>query len=143
MNLRETKYEADNQTGVNHEGPDANNPVKRLTAHSIIGDRVENPQGDNLGKIDDLMINLQTGVIEYVVVESGTFLGMGGKLFAIPFRELRLNAAKEVFILNRDKEYLSEAPGFDKDHWPDTNDHSYFDRITAYYDRTPIPMVPL
>lgn len=143
MDMQERKYEADNQTGVNHEGPDANNPVKRLTAHSIIGDRVENPQGENMGKIEDLMIDLQSGRIEYVVIESGTFLGMGGKLFAIPFGELRLNAAREVFVLSRDADYLKEAPGFDKDHWPDTNDHSYFERIRAYYDRTPIPMLPL
>lgn len=136
-------YEADNQTGVNHEGPDANNPVRRLTARSITGDKVENPNGDDLGKIEDLMINLHTGEVEYAVVQSGSFLGLGGKLFAIPFKELRLNHAKEVFVLNRDKEYLKESPGFDKDHWPDTNDHDYFDRVTSYYDRTPMPMLPL
>ncbi|AXY72866.1 PRC-barrel domain containing protein [Paraflavitalea soli] len=143
MATYDKQYEADNQTGINHEGPDANNPVKRLTARSITGDKVENPNGDDLGKIEDLMINIDTGEVEYVVMESGAFLGLGGKLFAIPFKELRLNPAKEVFVLNRDKEYLKESPGFDKDHWPDTNDHRYFERVTSYYDRTPIPMLPL
>jgi len=143
MAFNNNQYEADNQSGINHEGPDANNPVKRLTARSIIGDRIENPQGDDLGKIEDLMVNLQGGAIEYVVLESGSFLGLGGKLFAIPFGELTLNHAKQVFVLNRDKEALKEAPGFDKDHWPDTNDHRYFDEIRSYYDRTPMPMLPL
>jgi sporulation protein YlmC with PRC-barrel domain len=143
MQNQEGKYEVDNQTGINHEGPEANIPVKRLTARSIIGDTVENPQGDDLGKIDDLMININTGEIEYAVIESGSFLGIGGKLFAIPFKELQINPAKEVFVLNREKEYLKEAPGFDKDHWPDTNDHRYFQRVKSYYDVTPVPMLPL
>lgn len=143
MATQDKNYEVDNQTGVNHEGPDANNPVRRLTARSITGDKVENPGGDELGKIEDLMINIHTGEVEYAILESGSFLGIGGKLFAIPFRELQLNPAKEVFVLNREKEYLKEAPGFDKAHWPDTNDHRYFERVTSYYDRTPIPMLPL
>ncbi len=82
------EYEVDNLTGRNHEGPNANLPVRRLTATSIIGDRVENLDGENLGKIDNLMININSGSIEYVVLESGSFLGLGGKLFAIPFGQL-------------------------------------------------------
>ena len=99
----------------------------------MIGDRVENPQGEELGKIDNLMINLQTNQIEYAVIEFGSFLGLGGKLFAVPFTELQVDPARKIFILNRDKDYLKESPGFDKSHWPDTNDHSYFDNVTMYY----------
>jgi sporulation protein YlmC with PRC-barrel domain len=102
----EKEYEVDNLTGRNHEGPLANLPVRRLTATSIIGDKIENLDGDNLGKIDNLMININNGMIEYVVVESGSFLGLGGKLFAIPFSQFYLNADKECFILNREKEYF-------------------------------------
>src|SRR6187401_3293054 len=99
-------YEVDNRTGYNHEGATPNIPVRRLTATSIIGDKVENPQGENLGRIDDLMINLKTGEIEYVVIQFGAFLGMGGKLFAIPFAQLALDPSREIFILNRDRDSL-------------------------------------
>ena len=133
MGVEETTYRSDNRTGINHEGPNANTPVERLSATSVIGDRVENLQGEELGKIDNLMINLQTNKIEYAVVEFGSFLGLGGKLFAVPFAELRVDPARKLFILNRDKEYLKQSPGFDKSHWPDTNDHSYFDNVTMYY----------
>jgi sporulation protein YlmC with PRC-barrel domain len=133
MAIQKESYEQDNQTAVNHEGPDANIPAKRLTATSIIGDEVENLQGENLGRIDNLMINLQTGAIDYVVIEFGSFLGMGGKLFAIPFGELQLDTESRKFVLNRDKEYLKKSPGFDKTHWPDTNEHDYFDNVTLYY----------
>src|SRR5690242_8502389 len=83
MAAKEIIYEADNRTGINHEGRLANTPVTRLTASSIIGDSIESSSGEDLGKIDNLMVNLTDGTIEYAVVEYGSFLGMGGKLFAI------------------------------------------------------------
>lgn len=131
--VEETTYRTDNTTGINHEGPRANTPVERLTATSIIGDKVKSAQGEDLGKIDNLMIHLGSGEIEYAVVEFGSFLGIGGKLFAVPFKELRVDSERRVFILDRDKEYLRKSPGFDKDHWPETNDHSYFDNVKMYY----------
>ena len=133
------EYEVDNLTGKNHEGPMANVPVRRLTATSIIGDKVENLDGENLGRIDNLMVNLSSGMIEYVVLESGAFLGLGGKYFAIPFSQLYLNSEKECFILNREKEYFKNIPGFDKAHWPDTNDHSYFNDVDNFWNTTATP----
>jgi sporulation protein YlmC with PRC-barrel domain len=129
-------YEVDNSTGRNHEGPHANAPVRRLTASSIIGDKIENLQGEDLGKIDNLMINIETGQIEYAVLEFGSFLGMGGKLFAIPYPQLYLNSDKECFILDREREAFKNMPGFDKNHWPDTNDHSYYDDVDVYWGAT-------
>lgn len=136
MNMGEKAYEADNRTGRNLEGPDANRPLERLTATSIIGDKVENTQGDDLGTIDNLMINIRTGRVEYAVVEYGSFLGIGGKLFAIPFDELRVVPEKRVFVVKRDKDYLRMSPGFDKNHWPDTNDHSYYGDVDTYWGGT-------
>lgn len=133
-------YEVDNATGLNHEGPQANTPVRRLTATSIIGDKVENPQGENIGKIDNLMVNLLDGKIEYAVIEFGSFLGIGGKLFAIPFQELQIDPVKEIFILNRDKDYLKGIPGFDKAHWPETNAHTYFNDVNTYWGNTRQPV---
>jgi sporulation protein YlmC with PRC-barrel domain len=129
-------FEVDNATGRNHEGPHANAPVRRLTATSIIGDKVENLQGEDLGKIDNLMINIETGNIEYAVLEFGSFLGMGGKLFAIPYRQLYLNSDKECFVLDRSKDAFKNMPGFDKNHWPDTNDHTYYDDVDVYWGAT-------
>ncbi|MFZ6014217.1 MAG: PRC-barrel domain-containing protein [Bacteroidota bacterium] len=139
MKIYEKSYEVDNRTGINQEGPDANRPVERLTATSIIGDKVENPQGEHLGNIDNLMINVHTGTIEYVVLEFGSFLGLGGKLFAIPFEEFRIAPGKHAFTLDRTKEYLKDSPGFDKDHWPDTNDHSYYGNVDSYWGYSAMP----
>ncbi|MDJ1467022.1 PRC-barrel domain-containing protein [Xanthocytophaga flava] len=127
-------YEADNRTGINHEGADANIPVQRLTATSIIGDKVINRADEDLGNIQNLMINIQTGKIEYVVLESGSFLGIGGKLFAIPYNELILDGPRRCFVLDRTKEYVKNSPGFDKDHWPNTNsDTAYYAEVNEYW----------
>lgn len=123
-------YEQENLTAVNLEG-DENEPIQRLTASSIIGDKVENFEGEDLGEIKNLMVNLQTGCIEYAVLEFGGFLGMGSKLFAIPYKALALDSERKVFLLNKDVEVFKNAPGFDKDHWPDTNSH--FNQVDSYW----------
>ncbi|MBC7923653.1 MAG: PRC-barrel domain-containing protein [Ferruginibacter sp.] len=132
MDIQEKSLDADNLTGENHEGSRANSPVRILTATSIIGDRVENRQGEDLGKIKDIMLDIHRGNVEYVVLEYGGFLGLGEKLFAIPFRSLEL-AEGHVFKMNTSKQQLEEAPGFDKDHWPETNSHEYYGRAGSYW----------
>lgn len=139
MSTYDKSYEVDNRTGTNQEGPDANRPLERLTATSIIGDKVENLQGEDLGTIDNLMINLHTGRVEYAVLEFGSVLGIGGKLFAIPFKEMRVASGRHVFIVDRDKDYLRMSPGFDKDHWPATNDHSYYGDVDSYWGYSTAP----
>ncbi|MDQ4139251.1 MAG: PRC-barrel domain-containing protein [Bacteroidota bacterium] len=123
----------DNLTGQNQEGSNANWPVKILTATSIIGDDVDNTQGEHLGKIKDLMLDVHQGTISYVIMEVGGFLGINEKLFALPYRALKLDPADQKFILNANKEQLEQAPGFDKDHWPGTNSHEYFEGAGNYW----------
>jgi len=118
-------FEADNLTGKNHEGAHPNSPLRYLTATSIIGDKVENPAGEHLGHIKDIMIDLDNGKIEYVVIEMGGFLGIGEKFFAIPYSLLKVDSKKAIFILNQSRDVLKNAPGFDKEHWPETNTHLF------------------
>jgi sporulation protein YlmC with PRC-barrel domain len=122
----------DNFTGENHEGSKANFPVRILTASSVMADTIVDPAGEKLGNIKDVMLDIRQGKIEYVVMESGGFLGIGEKFFAIPFRLLRIDPKNHAFILDQEKEVIKNAPGFDKDHWPGTNDHSY-DTTNTYW----------
>jgi len=127
-----SKFDADNLTGINHTGAHPNSPVHFLTASSIIGDKVYNPQDEKLGSVKDVMLDIQNGRIEYVVIELGGFLGVGEKFFAIPFSLLKLDPRNQRFILNQEKSTLEVAPGFDKDHWPETNTHM-FDSANTYW----------
>ncbi|MFI5193108.1 MAG: PRC-barrel domain-containing protein [Chitinophagales bacterium] len=121
----------DNQTGSNSGDLFPNLPLKYLTASSIIGDKVLNENDDHLGEIKDIMLDIKTGKIDYLVIEFGGFLGIGVKYFAIPFRLLRVDPARKLFIFNQSKEALVKAPGFDTDHWPDTNLH--LDQVYSYW----------
>jgi len=115
--------ENENASGENHGGDDANKPLRVLTVSSIIGDKVTNSAGEDIGEIKDIMIDLEYGKIEYVVIEFGGFLGFGEKLFAIPFSALKIDGKNRKILLEVNKTFLEKAPGFDKDHWPDTNSH--------------------
>jgi sporulation protein YlmC with PRC-barrel domain len=84
----------------------------------MIGSKVLNPAGEPLGNLKELVIDLEEGQIVYAVLSFGGFMGMGDKLFAIPWEALVLNPRDQTFILDVEKEVLKEAPGFDKDHWP-------------------------
>ena len=114
----------ENLSGVNHEGKHPNMPLKYLAATSIIGDKVHNSQDEHLGKIADIMVDITSGKIEYVVIEFGGFLTIGEKYFAIPFSLLRVDPVNKAFLLDQPKEKLENAPGFDMNHWPETNFHA-------------------
>ena len=122
----------DNLSGVNHGNMFPNTPLRYLTASSIIGDKVHNEKNEHLGIIKDIMLDVLTGKIDYYVIEFGGFLGIGIKYFAIPFKLLRVDAEKKLFIFNQKKEVLEKAPGFDLDHWPDTNLH--FEEAGGYWN---------
>lgn len=90
-------------------------------ASKIIGTKVKNPKGENLGDIKDLVIDPENGQVVYGVVSFGGVLGMGDKLFAIPWDAISWNRDNKYYVLDLDKETLKKAPGFDKKHWPDTS----------------------
>lgn len=108
-----------------------------LSSTTIVGDEVVNEFGEDLGEIEDLMIDLSRGRIAYAVLSFGGFLGLGDKLFAIPFESLRLDPEEKRFVLDVDKERLEDAPGFDKDHWPETLDQEWHREVYAFYGHDP------
>jgi len=110
---------------------------KVLSSSTISSDRVNNAAGDDLGKIEDLMIDVNTGRIAYAVLSFGGFLKVGNKLFAIPWQALHLDAANKQFILDVDKSVLEKAPGFDKDNWPDMADPKFGSNVYRHYGYTP------
>jgi sporulation protein YlmC with PRC-barrel domain len=110
-----------------------------LPATTMIGSKVVNRAGEQLGTLKELMIDLEEGHIAYAVLSFGGFMGMGDKLFAIPWEALLLNAKDRTFILDVEKEALQEAPGFDKDHWPDDAQYEagWLLDIYEYYGYSP------
>lgn len=104
-----------------------------LSSSSLSGNPVKNEQGENLGKIEDFMIDTNTGDVVYSVLSFGGVMGVGDKLFAVPVEAMRLDTEDECFILNESKERLKNAPGFDKDNWPEAGDSKWHDSVRTYY----------
>ena len=108
-----------------------------LSATSLIGDGVRNAAGEDLGTVKELMVDLNTGHIRYAVLSFGGFLGLGDKLFAVPWEALTVDTVEEKFIFNVDKEQLKNAPGFDKDDWPDMANSEWGHEIHTFYGYEP------
>lgn len=109
------------------------NISEMLTADTITHTRVVNAQGEKLGDIKDLAIGLEQGCINYAVLDFGGFLGMGNKLFAIPWQAFTIDQDNEQLVLNVSREKLENAPGFDKDNWPDFADETWMRQTNDYY----------
>ena len=105
-----------------------------LSASTITGDPVVNGRGDQLGQIEELMIDLENGKVAYAVLSFGGFLGIGDKLFAIPFEAMKVDAANHRFVLDVPRDKLERAPGFDKSDWPDFADPRFGRQVYGYYD---------
>ena len=108
-----------------------------LSASTLKGDKVVNRQGEDLGKIEELMIDLDRGRIAYAVLSFGGFLGMGDKLFAIPWQAFGVDTAEKRLVLNADKELMKKAPGFDKSDWPSMADRAWGTKLYGYYGYKP------
>jgi sporulation protein YlmC with PRC-barrel domain len=106
---------------------------RTMSATSLAGDKVVNGQDEDLGRIEDIMLDVVTGRVAYAVLSFGGFLGMGGKLFAVPWATLRVDEANKCFILDVDKQTLENAPGFDKDNWPDMSTEEYGRSIQSHW----------
>jgi sporulation protein YlmC with PRC-barrel domain len=104
-----------------------------LSCSTLIRDSVKNKAGEDLGTIKDIMIDLSSGKVAYAVLSFGGILGVGGKLFAIPWRFLEVSQDEHMFVLNVPREKLERAPGFDKDNWPDMSDPSWIAGIDEFY----------
>ena len=116
-----------------HSGPGP----KIMAADTLEDDDIVNTAGDKLGELEHIMIDVPSGRVAYAVLSFGGFLGLGDKLFAIPWRALRIDPPNHRFILDVDKETLDIAPGFDKDHWPSMADEQWARDVHAYYKARP------
>jgi sporulation protein YlmC with PRC-barrel domain len=108
----------------------------------LVGADVENRQGEDLGDIADVVIDPQTGRVAYAVLAFGGFLGLGEKYFAVPFSALTPAVGerpgdRERYILNIDQERLKNAPGFERNNWPNMADRTWGERIYSYYGIPP------
>ena len=108
-----------------------------MGADTLIGNDVFNQDAEDLGDIKEIMLDMRSGRISYAVLSFGGFMGLGDKLFAVPWAALKLDTVNKRFVLDVNKDHLADAPGFNKEHWPDMADVTWERSIHAYYGTRP------
>ncbi|NIC40888.1 PRC-barrel domain containing protein [Aquabacterium sp. A08] len=127
-------------TTASGSGPDARHgPGPYLMgAKTLIGNDVYNKESLDLGDIKEIMLDMRTGRVSYAVLSfGGFFMGMGEKLFAVPWGAMTLDTDKKCFVLDVKREKLENAPGFDPKHWPDMADEKWEASIHSFYGTRP------
>lgn len=112
-------------------------PTRFMKARDLMGMKVTNNADEDLGKIEDIVVDAGSGRILYGVLSFGGFLGVGDKLFAIPWESLQLTGDSKAYVLNVEKDRLKNAEGFDKKHWPNFADEQWATKPYQYYGRSP------
>ncbi|VWB12841.1 PRC-barrel domain-containing protein [Burkholderia lata] len=112
-------------------GPDV------MAARTLEGDRVLTMDGDDIGQVTDIMLDVRSGRIAYAVVSSGGVQGLGDKLLAVPWNVLVLDVDRQCFVLPVATECVREAPGFDRTRWPAMADPDWAEATHAYYGSSP------
>jgi len=125
------------ETGKPGVKVDASGAPVQAVAHrssKIVGMAVKNRANEDLGKIEDLVID-EGGQVRYAAVSFGGFLGFNNKLFAVPWKAFHIkhDAGSSTYYmeLNVSRKYLENADGFPSDKWPDFNDK----QMTAKWDK--------
>ncbi len=129
-------------TGTVVTSPTSTRPAGQLPASyrgymgtKLLGATVKNMKDEQLGKIEDLVINMNTGEVRYAILSFGGLLGVGDDWYAVPVRELRPDADDDDLIANLDKNRLENSKKFSKDTWP--KEKSFWDEADKVYGIAP------
>jgi sporulation protein YlmC with PRC-barrel domain len=102
----------------------------------VIGADVDNSAGKDLGKIKDVVIDPQSGRVAYAVLSFGGFMGVGNKLFAIPWASLNFQTDDQI-RLDIEKSQLEQAQGFDENNWPDMANQQWATETHKHFGQEP------
>jgi sporulation protein YlmC with PRC-barrel domain len=115
---------------------DVRETSRLISSEKVTGSDVENTRGDSLGHIEEIMIDKISGRVGYAVLKYGSFLGMGGKLFALPWDQLKFDTNRNAYIVAIPEERLKGGPSFDSGTEPNWGDAKYAKEVHDYYGST-------
>ncbi len=117
---------------------DTNVPGPRqVGASTLAGERVVSRSDQLLGSISEVIVDLRRGRIGYALLACGGFMGLGERLFVIPWTALRADARRNCFVLEADDTAFATAPSFDRDEWPSEPDLRWHQRLHEHYRARP------
>jgi sporulation protein YlmC with PRC-barrel domain len=108
-----------------------------LRSKTLFDYRVKSPQGEDLGRIEEVMIDMEVGRVAYAVLSFGGFLGLGNKWVPVPWDAVALRPAEKVLLLTIDKDKLQKAPNFEGTTLPELANRQWGAVIHTYYGYPP------
>jgi sporulation protein YlmC with PRC-barrel domain len=112
-----------------------------VRASKLIGTNLKNSNDESVGEIKDLVIDTSSGKVRYAAVTYGGFLGLGSKLFAVPFEAFHvrqntssLSTGDYTLTLDVTKDQMKGAQGFDDNRWPDFANASFTQELDRRYN---------
>jgi len=107
--------------------------LREMRASQLIGRHVTNPQGQNLGEISDLIVNMNNGDVRYAILEFDKGMFSGERLFAVPTSELKFSQDNDKVVYNMRREQLENA-GIERNQWPNAaHDNEYLSGLDRTY----------
>ncbi len=98
----------------------------------ILGKKVVSQKGEDLGKIEDLMLS-KDACLDYIILAPGGLLGTGDRLIPIPWKALKTGAQADTIIIDMDKSQLEKAPSFESKTWPNVTDSELYGKIREFF----------
>ncbi len=146
MTVNATAQDTTNPVRDKTRGPNAGKLDEKTSGANIrvsqlIGMNIQNDQGESVGEINDLVIDSSSGKVRYAAVTYGGIIGIGNKLFAVPFEAFQVKPDPDdpddlddyVLVLNVTQKQLEGAQGFDEDHWPNMADKNFVRELNQRY----------
>ncbi len=98
----------------------------------ILGKRVVSQKGEDLGKVEDLVLT-KDGCLDYIILAPGGLLGTGDRLIPIPWKAVKTGAEADTIIIDMDKSQLEKAPNFESKKWPNLTDSDWYGKIREFF----------
>lgn len=98
----------------------------------ILGKRVISQKGEDLGKIEDLVLTKEA-CLDYMILAPGGLLGTGDRLIPIPWKAVKTGAEADTIIIDMDKSQLEKAPNFESKKWPNLTDSGWYEKIREFF----------
>jgi len=108
-----------------------------IAADKVKGTKVYNSDGENLGEVDDLMIDKRSGQVAYAIMSFGGFLGIGDRYHPLPWSILTYDPERGGYVVDLSREVLERAPAFAAGGAPDWGNREYETGIHDYYGVSP------
>lgn len=107
--------------------------IRDMRASKLVGANVQNPRGESLGEIQDLIVNSDNGRVDYAILAFGGAAGFGEKLFAYPINKFQAASTGDGLILNVSEQQMRNAPGFDRSNWPSFGAGGYRGQVAKHF----------